>query len=548
MYKNKYSGLLFTIIFGLCFAHSNNLVSNELELEKINRSYNDFSTTYNFLLDYYIYNIDPEKIMDEAIIGMLKNLDPYTELLNNNDMDEFSSLEKNYFVGIGIYTESRKGLLTIVDVLDNSPAFESGLKVGDRIRYVDDKTVVNLNAEEVRNLLKGSAGTLVNLKITRDTDSDTISISVTRKEIPQSSVKYYTLLDNDLVYIQLADFAVDTKNEIIKALDTLNKQTKNGISGIVLDLRNNGGGIMLTALDIFELFMPENTYFGSIINKYDNNNQLFTKNKPLYEKTPLTVLVNNYSASASEFLAAALQDYDRAVIIGNKTYGKGISQIIKTLPSGKSLKITTEIYHTPLNRVINTIKIKPKFLVDTNSVVVDTVMTPNKRLLPNHSAIVPDTIVEPLKYANFIYDMILGDIFFDFANIYHTKNKTLNSDFTINDSLFDEFKNYYEKNQDTIKTDISETFELIKKYMQNDSADNSIIDKFNVFISDYNKHKVNSLDKYRKDIEQILMAELYGRYYGNRKVSDFYLKSDNYLNTAKFLLQRKQYKRILKFN
>ncbi len=544
MYKYRFLILLLLIAIGKV----SNLYSSGYELEKINRSYNDFSTTYNFLLDYYIYDIDPEMIMDEAIIGMLKNLDPYTELLNNDEMDEFTSLEKNYFVGIGIYTEKKRNLLTIVDILDDSPAFIGGLKSGDRIHYVDDKPVSNLNSEQVKNLLKGSAGKVVNLKLTRDGNTDTLAYNITRSEIPQKSVKLFVLLESDIAYIQLADFALDTKIELIKALDTLNKQSKNGLNGIVLDLRNNGGGIMLTALDIFELFMPEKTYFGSVINKYDNNNQLFTKNKPLYEKTPLTVLVNAYSASASEFLAAALQDYDRAVIIGNKSYGKGISQIIKALPSGKSLKITTEVYHTPRNRVINTIKIKPKFLADTNITFQDTILSKNKRPLPNHSAVVPDTIVEQSKYANFVYDMILSDIFFDFVNLYATKNKSIATNFQISDSLFQEFKLFFEKNQDTIKTDITETFDLIKKYMQNDSADNAIVNKFNSFIGDYNKHKVYSLDKYRKDIEQILTAEILGRFYGNKRVGEFYLKSDNYLQAAINILNNKQYKIILKCN
>lgn len=546
MLKNKIQ-LWFALFFAM-FILTGKSFSKEYELDRINRSYNDFSTTYNFLLDYYIYNLDPEKIMDEAIIGMLKNLDPYTELLNTQEMDEFSSLEKNYFVGIGIYTEKKKNLLTIVDILDGSPAAIAGLKVGDRIHYVDNKPVSALSQDEVRLLLKGNSGTDVMMKITRDGKNDTLEYKATRKEIPQSSVKFYYLLENDVAYVQIADFAIDTKTEIVKALDSLNKKTKEGLKGIVLDLRNNGGGIMLTALDIFEIFMPMKTYFGSVINKYDNNNQLFTKNQPLYEKTPLFLLVNDYSASASEFLAAALQDYDRAVIIGNKTYGKGISQIIKTLPSGKNLKITTEIYHTPQNRTINTIKIKPKFLADSNAAKIDSVYSKNKRILLNNSAVIPDTVVQQAKYANFIYDMILSDVFFDFVNLYTTKNPTMDRNFIISDSLFTEFKNFFDSKQDTLKNEVSETFDLIKKYMKDDSTDNVITDKFDIFIKEYNKHKVNSLDKYRKDIEQILKAELISRYYGNKAVSEFYLKSDNYLQAALNILKNKEYKRILKCN
>lgn len=533
------------LIFAMLIFSCSVLKSQDSYLKKIDKSYNDFGTAYNYLLDFYIVNLDPEELMNSAILGMLGSLDPYSELLNDAEMESFHSLENNYFTGIGILTEQRKDGITIMDILEDSPASKSGLKVGDIFNKIDNISCEGFNSDSLRKYLRGMSGTSVQIEIKRPIKETLLEFIVERTEIPQHSVNHCQLIDDTTVYLQIVDFSTNTKGEAVEALTKIQKESKGGIKSIIIDLRNNGGGIMLSSLDLFEIFMQPKTLFGSINNKSGLSKEFFTKNSPLFPDAKVAILVNNQSASASEFFAAAMQDYDRAVIIGKKTYGKGISQIIKDLPSGKSLKITIEEFHTPKNRIINQVNYIPKYMSKSINNSDSIVYSENGRPLKNHSAVLPDIEAEEKKYPAIVYELEDKKVFFDFATILAADIETLPADFAINDEIYNSFKNYYLSKDSLLGSKSVSVFNNYKNSLVQDSIDTGVINEFEKFIRLYTESLKNDLDRFKSIISEILYNELASRYLTYSQMAGQFLKNDNYIQAAIDALNNK-YSEILK--
>ncbi len=543
--KLKAADKLWILIFLFLFNYEDSS-SQPAYLKKIDKSYNDFGTAYSHLLDYYIYDLDPEELMNAAILGMLSSLDPYSELLSEQEIESFQSLENNYFTGIGIYREHLKRGITIMDLLEGSPAYKSGIKIGDIITSVEGISCESFNSDSLRKYLKGIPGTFVELKIRRAVSGQTYTFKVERKEIPQNSLRYSSLINDSTVYLQMIDFSANTKTEVLSALSSLEKKSSSGIKSIILDLRNNGGGIMLSSLELFEIFMKPNTLFGSIRNKSGIAKELRSKNEPIYPNVKLAVLVNNLSASASEFLAASLQDYDRAVIIGNKTYGKGISQIIKDLPSGKSLKVTIEVFSSPMNRIINQIRYIPKY-IKSDTIFQDSIIySKNGRALKNHSAVHPDIEILNKEYPSIVYNLEEEKMFFDFASVIASEYNSLPMNFQITDEIYTRFKEFCFTKDTVLSKEYEKQFETAMNSLIKDSAEAEVIEEFRKFKSVYLTSAGRDLDRFRPLISEVLFNTIISRFWNYSETIENYLKKDEPVIEAVKVLNSSRYKEILK--
>lgn len=527
------------ILSNCLFAQTEEEYKNKLI--QINKAMDDFSRAYTFLLDYHYSNIDPQLIIDAAIRGMTNSLDPYTELLELDDSEEFEVLTTNHYTGIGIVTSLRDSMLTIVDIVDNGPAVSAGLRVGDRILKIDGVDVLHNNDEKSRNLLKGELNTFVNIAVLRGyKEYDTLTVTVKRESISQKSLAYYQLLEDSVAYIQVKDFSGDTKSEFKSAYWEMKNKSNNQLKGLIIDLRNNGGGILQSAIELYELFVPVGTLFGTVENKFKKHTQIFSKNSPIDTDIPIVVIVNNYSASASEFLAASFQDINRAVVVGDTTYGKGISQIIRDLPSGKGLKITVDKFYSPIGRAINRIDLKPKYVDDTLKPAIDTFLTRNGQKVINNSGVIPDSIITQKEYTPYLMELISKDAFFHFANKLSRQNIKQNLDSLPSSAIINEFKIF----ADSLLTDSNSEMEKAVKSIQDIFETDDIPESLKQSFIDLKKGIADYYDlAFTKDIEDIKMimaVEILKRYYPNSSILSFVLKYDKHKLASQNILKSKR--------
>lgn len=515
------------ILSNCLFAQTEEEYKNRLI--QINQAMDDFSRAYTFLLDYHYSNIDPKLIIDAAIRGMTNNLDPYTELLELDDSEEFEVLTTNHYTGIGIVTTLRDSMLTIVDIVDNSPAVTSGLRVGDRILKIDGVDVLYNNDEKSRNLLKGELNTFVNLSVLRGyKEYDTLTVTVKRESISQKSLAYYQLLEDSVAYIQVKDFSGDTKSEFKSAYWEMKNKCGNQLKGLIIDLRNNSGGILQSAIELYELFVPVGTLFGTVENKFKKHTQIFSKNAPIDTEIPIVVIVNNYSASASEFLAASLQDINRAVVAGDTTYGKGISQIIRDLPSGKGLKITVDKFYSPIGRAINKIDLKPKYVDDTLKPSVDTFLTQSGKKVIDNSGVIPDTIITQKEYTPYLMELISKDAFFHFANKLSRQNIKQSLDSLPGAAILNEFKIFADSLLTDSNSEMEKAVKSIQDIFETDDIPESLKQSFIALKKGIADYYDVAFTKDIEDIKMILAVEILKRYYPNNSILAFILRYDKH--------------------
>ena len=515
------------ILSNCLFAQTEEEYKNRLI--QINQAMDDFSRAYTYLLDYHYSNIDPQKIIDAAIRGMTNSLDPYTELLELDDSEEFEVLTTNHYTGIGIVTSLRDSMLTIVDIVDNGPAVSAGLRVGDRILKIDQVDVLYNNDEKSRNLLKGELNTFVNISVLRGyKEYDTLNVSVRRESISQKSLAYYQLLEDSVAYIQVKDFSADTKSEFKSAYWEMKNNCNNQLKGLIIDLRNNSGGILQSAIELYELFVPVGTLFGSVENKFNKYTQIYSKNSPIDTEIPIIVIVNNYSASASEFLAASFQDINRAIIVGDTTYGKGISQIIRDLPGGRALKITVDKFYSPIGRAINRIELIPKYENDTLESPIDTFITKAGKKVINNSGVIPDTIITQKEYTPYLMELISKDAFFHFANKLSRLNIKQNLDSLPGAEILNEFKTFADSLLNDSNSEMEKAVKSIQDIFETDVIPESLKQSFLSLKKGIADYYNLAFTKDIEDIKMILAVEILKRYYTNNSILAFILKYDKH--------------------
>lgn len=514
-----------------------------------------FNSLFKELSTCYVDSIDADKAMTTAIDAMLQQLDPYTEYITADERNDFlSSSTTGEYGGIGsVIMQRKEGGVFVSEPYEGSPAALAGLRPGDRIVMVDGDTTLTWTTSRVSERLKGQANTTVRVTVNRPYVADSIlTFDIVRKKIQIPSVPYYAALDNGIGYIQLTQFIETSPEEVKAALLELKKNPK--VKSIVLDLRGNGGGLVECAVQIANFFVPKNTEIIRTKGREISEEKIYkTTQKPIDTEIPLCVLIDGGSASASEIVTGALQDLDRAIVVGTRSFGKGLVQTTVPLPFDNMLKLTTAKYYIPSGRLIQAIDYSHRDADGNITRIPDSLTTVFRtrhgREVRDGGGITPDITVDWGKVNRLTYNIYADNWAFDFATKYAAEHPSIApaETFEITDSIFSEFKRFidparfnYDKVCETGIAELRETAEA-EGYM-NDSTRQA----FDVLEKLLRHNLEQDLDNNRKNIEEILAPEILSRYYFERGRIIQNLKNDTGLEAAaKVLNDPEEYKRIL---
>lgn len=500
---------------------------------------------------FYVDTLDPNKTIREGIDNMLYSLDPYTVYYPEDDSDELEMMVKGSYGGIGslIRYNPKLEYTVIAEPYEGMPAAESGLKAGDMLLEIDGKDLKGNS--DVSTLLRGQVGTSFKLKVQRPGVKDPMEFDIVRRSIQMPAIPYYGKLDGQVGYINLSSFSGSTPSkDFKKALLDLKKQ---GVTSLVIDLRNNGGGLLDQAVEIVNLFVPRGKTIVTTKGKIKQaSNTYKTLREPLDIDMPIAVLVNSGTASSSEILSGALQDLDRAVIVGNRTYGKGLVQVPRSLPYGGNLKITTSKYYIPSGRCVQAIDYAHRNEDGSVARIPDSLTTvfhtAAGREVRDGGGVNPDIEVKQDRLPNILFYLVRDNLIFDYATDFCLKHPTIASaeEFVLSDADYEDFKNKvksadfkYDQQSEKILKTLKEAAEF-EGYMKDAS------DEFKA-LEDKLKHNLDrDLDYFSKDIKSMISDEIVKRYYYQKGAIIQQLKGDKDLDEAvKVLTDPERYQQIL---
>ena len=507
-----------------------------------------FATLVRELDSYYVDEIDPDKLVTIGINAMLEELDPYTEYIPEEDSDDFRVLTTGEYAGIGALIGNRGDGNMVIMPYTGFPAQSGGLKIADYLLYVDTVNVTGKATSQVSDLLKGPANTPVYLKVKRGTD--TLEFNLIRKKISIKNVPYYGKLDDMTGYIKLGDFTTNASSEVRNALIDLKAQ---GVQRLVLDLRDNPGGLLNEAVEIVNLFIPKGKEVVKTIGKLENVNFTYKTSKtPVDKDIPLVILINERSASAAEIVAGALQDYDRAVLVGRKSFGKGLVQTTIPLTYNSQLKVTTAKYYIPSGRCIQAIDYAQSRENGAITSVPDSLRkafkTMNGRTVLDGAGIEPDEKTISLSYAPISYSLVGRNHIFDFATQYFYKHKGIGNpgSFSITDQDYNEFVSWLEGKEYDYTTYLEKSVDDLLKYAEKEAYYDEIKDQIEAIEKRVHHNKEQDLVPHKAEIKKILSEEIVSRYYFQEGMIQAGLSQDADVKLAKeYLSQPKKMELVL---
>lgn len=486
---------------------------NNFEIAKSIDIYNSLLRELNL---NYVDEINPGELNETAIKAMLDGLDPYTVFIPESDIENAKFMTTGEYGGIGALIQYDGELTRISDPYEGWPAQKAGIIAGDAILEVNGVDCKKKNTQEVSNLLKGQPGTEVKLKIKRYGEDKPLEMTLKREKVKIDNIPYYKVFDNGVAYLALSGFTRDAGKEVKDKL--LEMKKNHTLKGFVLDLRGNGGGLMNEAVDIVNLFIPKAKAVVSMKGKAANANSIHpTTNDPVDLEIPLAILVDGNSASASEIVAGAIQDYDRGVIIGQRTFGKGLVQNILPLSYNTQMKVTVAHYYIPSGRCIQEIDYSHK--KDTTQTKTDTLGKPFKtlggRTVYEGHGIMPDVKVKRDAYATVTAYLFAKNYIFDYANKFHHEHKSIApaESFQIDEATYQDFIKFVKDKKFAYTTESEKAIEKLKKTAKEEGYLDKIKPQIELLEKNLAAEKENDLISNRKDIEELLRSEIVGRYY-----------------------------------
>lgn len=501
---------------------------------------------------FYVDTIHPEKTIREGIDAMLYSLDPYTKYYPEDDQSELEQMIKGSYGGIGsvITWNSKLERSMIAEPYEGMPAAVAGLKAGDILMEIDGKDLAGKNNAEVSAMLRGQVGTSFKLKVQRPGTKKPLEFEIVRRSIQLPLIPYYAKLDQEVGYINLSSFSGNPSGEFKQAFLDLKSQ---GIRSLVIDLRNNGGGLLDEAIEIANFFLPRGKTLVTTKGKIEQSSNTYkTLREPLDQHIPLAVLVNSMTASSSEILAGSLQDLDRAVIVGNRTYGKGLVQTTRTLPYGGTMKLTTSKYYIPSGRCVQAIDYTHRNEDGSVGRIPDSLTTvfhtAAGREVRDGGGVMPDIAVEQEELPNILYYLISDNLIFDYATQYCLKHATIPEPeaFVVTDADYADFKEMVKKAD--FKYD-QQSEKLLKSLRETAEFEGYLADAAEEFEALEKKltHNLDrDLDFFAKDIKIMIAVEIIKRYYYQRGSIIEQLKDDDDLRAAvKILTNPDDYRKML---
>lgn len=484
---------------------------------QINKSIEIYGKVYKEVTLNYVDQIDPHEFMLAGIRGMLQSLDPYTNFIDEYQQKDIDVITTGKYGGIGATIGVRDDNVTIVDLIEGYSAQRQGLRIGDIITKINDIPISKENYHDISELLKGDVGTTLTITIQREGVDHPMNFDLVREEVEVKNLTYYGFVpaSSNNAYLKLSGFTRTAGDEVKKALLDLKSQKE--IKSLILDLRGNPGGLLDAAIDVAEKFLKKNQLIVSVKGRDSLSERRFTSNEePILPDTKMVVLIDGGTASASEIVAGALQDHDRAVILGTPSFGKGLVQSVIPLSYNTSLKITNGKYYTPSGRSIQKIDYTAnnKVIVDKDDSSKKKFYTDNKRYVFSHGGITPDTIIQSISESKPVQKLLAEGMFFKFATNYYNKNSNLDLKKISSQKLFDDFMKYVHEQKFEFTSQQADLVARLKEMLQEDSYSAEIINEIDSLQKSIENFDNNELKNYKNDIVAECKEELAARING----------------------------------
>lgn len=505
-----------------------------------------FTTLFKELNMNYVDETNPGDLMDTAIKNMLDDLDPYTRFMNEQDVEAARINNTGDYSGIGASVLTQKDKLVIIEPYRDYPADKAGLKAGDEIIKVDNVLVSDFK-EDAGNLLQGAAGSQVNVTYIRQ--GKTLTATIKRASVEIHAVPHFSMINDNTGYIVLRKFTNKASSETIKAVNTLKRE---GAKQLILDLRGNPGGLLNEAVNITNIFVPRNQLVvttKSKVKKY--NKTYYTQKEPIDTEIPLVVLIDGGSASASEIVSGALQDLDRAIVIGSRSFGKGLVQRPKQLTYGTQMKITISRYYTPSGRCIQALdywnRDEDGKATRVSKENYTAFTTKNGRTVYDGGGIAPDLALESSKNNPITKAIVNENLVFNYATKYFYSNKVDNLDaFKFSSSEFSDFKTYLKQSNFKFETKTEMALNNALEIAKEEELEGVISSNYQNLLNTIERHKSDAIDANKDQLSSLISDEIIKRYFYREGLYTYYIKNNPEIQKSLELLNNpSEYKRIL---
>tara|TARA_B100000900_G_scaffold109025_1_gene90938 strand:+ start:1371 stop:3014 length:1644 start_codon:yes stop_codon:yes gene_type:complete len=544
--KKKLKIVLLTIVMSSFAIFTTGVSESYFEIAK---NLDIFNSLYKELNSLYVDDTDPGELMKESIDHMLESLDPYTTYIPESDIEDFRFMTTGQYGGIGAVITKRDEYVYISEPYEGFAAQKSGLMAGDKIIEINGKSAKDKTTEEVSKILKGQPGTSVSLLIERKSVSDPFTVIFDREKVTINSVSYSDHINNNIGYVKLRSFTRGCSEQLKKSIVELNN--KKELKGLILDLRSNPGGLLNESVDIANFFINQGELIVSTkgkINSWDK--EYIAKKSPIFKNLPLVVLINNASASASEIVSGSIQDLDRGIIIGKKSFGKGLVQQTRKLPYNSELKLTVAKYYIPSGRCIQAVDYSNRNEDGSVGTIADSLLTEfktrNGRKVYDGGGITPDIITSEDLPVNLIKSLVKERLFFDFATDFRIKNDQLKDNFILTEEDFSDFIYYLSDKKYEYKTKTELAINVLKEKSKTENYYSEIEEEFNLLLNKYYDSKKDDLNKNKQIIKEILTGEIVSRYYYQRGRIKASLNFDEDVKKAIEILENtKEYNSLL---
>ncbi|MGM0625036.1 MAG: S41 family peptidase [Bacteroidota bacterium] len=527
-HKTKIISITTALFVGLSALLFTGYTSSNFELVK---NLDIFSSLVKELSLYYVDDVDYGETVKKGIDEMLESLDPYTVYIPESKIEDLTFMTTGQYGGIGALIRKQGEFVVVSDPYKGFPADEAGLKAGDKLIEVDGISLKGKKTEQVSQLLKGQPGTEVKLTIERAVTGKEEKVSIERRKVQVNPVPYYGMLTDEVGYVRLTSFTNKAASEVQKAVENL-KEEQNAKS-LVLDLRNNPGGLLIEAVKICNLFIPQGSPVVSTKGKVERWNKEYTAGmKPYDTEIPLTVIINSRSASASEIVAGCMQDLDRAVVIGKRTFGKGLVQTTRELSYNAKLKVTTAKYYIPSGRCIQALDYAHRNEDGSVGRIPDSIIsefeTRNGRIVKDGGGIMPDIETEEEVLSKVSSYLMRDQMIFKYANIYSYNHDSIPApeNYTLTDSIYDNFIEFLDQKSFDYETSSEEQLKELVAVAEKEKYYEVAKDEFKALAEKIAHDREKDLKLFKDEISDLLANEIVGRYYYQEGQIKYGLHSD----------------------
>lgn len=537
----KLSTLVLLALFSMAFIDGDNKqfeISKNLEI---------FTNIYKELNTHYVDDIDPAKFMRTGIEAMLQTLDPYTNYISESDIESYRYMAEGKYDGIGARVRKMGDYVTIVEPYEGGPAIDAGLRAGDMIIAVEGKDAKGKKTDEVNDVLKGFPGTDVNITIRRPGEDEDRNVVVKRDEVSVKNVPYSGMLDNHTGYVVLTTFSANAGKNVGDAIRNLREENPE-MKNLIFDLRDNGGGYLREAVNISNLFIPRNEVVVTTKGKVrDRDRSYKTMNEPLVPDMPVVILTNKWTASASEIVSGVVQDLDRGVILGDKTYGKGLVQNTVDLDYNSKLKLTTAKYYIPSGRCIQSVSYADGEPIDVPDDQKAEFRTVGGRIVLDGGGIIPDVRIDDSEETSIVRFLQENNLIFDYATKYHQEHPEISSavDFQFED--FTDFVDFVHEKNIAFKTKTEKVIDDLIAAAEADHFDQFINEHLSQIQKSIDQEKADDLQENKDRIINLLETEIVSRYYYQTGKTEKSLRNDQEIQLAlNILSDHEEYRSYLR--